>query len=140
MNEIKKGNIKLYVKIKDNKILRIYDSRIKKKNNNNTPSPIINQKIYKNLNIKNKEKYENILTKIYLKVLDKNRDLLKNQEKFDKIFISIYVNPIIRSLKNTKYIITEEKIDEICNYIITSIKENYYNYNYNKNITNILKN
>lgn len=111
-------------------------------NNNNTLPPlipIINQKIYTNLKITNRKKYDDILTKIYLKVLDKNTDLLKNQEKFDKIFISIYVNPIIRSLKNTKYIITEQKINEISEYIKLSIEENFYNYNYNKNITNILK-
>jgi hypothetical protein len=143
MNEIKKGNIKLFVKIQGNKIVRIYDSRIEKKNkNNNTPPPLmtrIQQNIYKELNITNREKYENILTKIYYKVLEKNPEILKNQDNFDKIFFEKYIKPIIRSLKNTKYIITEEKIDKICNYIITSIEENFYNHNYNKNITKILK-
>lgn len=108
--------------------------------NNNIPPPLmpyINQKIYTNLNIKNKEKYDNILTKIYYKVLEKNPEILKNQTKFDDIFLRIYVAPIIRSLKNTKYIITQEKIEKICDYIITSIEENFYNYN--KNISNILK-
>jgi hypothetical protein len=150
-----------YVKI-DGKIFKLYDINIDKlkniqhksievqltntkntKNNiyNNTPPPlmpIIEQQIYKELNIQNKKKYEDILINIYYKVLEKNPELLKNKDNFDKIFFNTYVKPIIRSLKKANSIITDEKKDKIRNYIIDTIDQNIYNYNYNGNIKKII--
>ena len=162
----KKNVIKRYVKI-DGKIFILYNLNISnlknikhkssevqlttkniqkiQKNNiyNNTPPPlmpIIEQQIYKELNIQNKKKYEDILINIYYKVLEKNPELLKNKDNFDKIFFNTYVKPIIRSLKNSNNsIITDKKKDKISNYIIRSINENIYNHNYNhKNLKKII--
>jgi hypothetical protein len=160
----KKNFMQRYVKI-DGKIFKLYDINIDKlkniqknseihltntkntkntKNNiyNNTPPPlmpIIEQQIYKELNIQNKKKYEDILINIYYKVLEKNPELLKNKDNFDKIFFNTYVKPIIRSLKNSNNsIITDKKKDKIRNYIIQSINQNIYNHNYNNNLKKII--
>jgi hypothetical protein len=148
---------------KDGKFIKLYRVRVKDcekhlqkniknknditpldNNNNKTPPPlmpIIENKIYKELNIKNIEKYEDILFKIYYKILEKNPEFIIDKDKFDIIFFKTFVKPIIRSLKNTNSIITEEKIDEISEYVIKKIKDNdnFYNQNYNENLSKILK-
>ena len=61
-------------------------------------------RVYKELNIQNIQKYEDILFKIYYKILEKNPEILIDNDNFYIIFLETYVKPIIRSLKNTNSI------------------------------------
>jgi len=107
-----------------------------KLNNNNTLlpplMPFIEQHInninsntkYEKINIENIKKYNEILTKIYFRILEKRPEISIYQQKFDKKFLSSYVKPIISSLKNSLNGSNNKEIEKICDYIIeTSTKE-----------------